>query len=361
MITKALIHTSICFLFSCLLAFVIIGCGGSDPVVSDQNQNTSNDDGDTTQSKDNNPASSNTNTKQANVDPKKGKMIGDIPYDVWFDDPITIAGDGGKVAVATTTPGTPSTPEMKPDTKTEPKPETPATASGKINWKDIIPAEVLNDEVKGIRNRFSGKLRNVGTYNRSYLEFAPFCISLAVLAEIASDHPGDLRWKKNAKVVRDLSALMIENKLRTGAKSFKQVQIPFEQITETLDGSPPSGIKKPSDEDSFADVADMGGVMKRMEMLAKFLKDNSGNEDVFTKYKDDLRHRAYVLAALTKALNTEGYGYSDDEVFMKFSDNLVKACLDMAVAAETGDFQAFEKAQPAINQNCSECHSGYRT
>ncbi len=359
MITKAIFHTIICFILSCSLAFVIIGCGGGAPKAPEGKQVAANNVEKITQAPDKTSQSS----KQAKVDPKKGKMLGDIPYDVWFDDPIGVSGDNKQVAVTTTaTPGpSKTTPGMKPEPTPEPKPKPDSTANATIDWKKVIPAEVLNDEVKSIRNRFSGKLRNVGTYNRSYLEFAPFCITLSVLAEVASEHPGDLRWKKNAKIVRDLSALMIAEKLRTGAKSFKQVQIPFEQLTATLDGSPPSEVKKPSDEDSFADVADMGGVMKRMEMLAKFLKDNSGSEDVFTKYKDDLRHRAYILAAMTKALNTEGYGYSDDEVFLKFSNTMVEACIKMAEAAEAEDYKTFDKTLPIINQNCTECHSEYRT
>ncbi|VAX36678.1 hypothetical protein MNBD_PLANCTO02-112 [hydrothermal vent metagenome] len=355
MMTKIIYHTTLCMILSCLLMLSVIGCGGKKTKPTDKGQ--------TTDHKNKTKKQSNISGSSSNIfeNSEKGKMLGDIPYDVWFKDPIAIAGNGTPVAIVKTTPQTNQTPsETIPKITPKPKTTSPQPSGGKVDWKKVIPAEVLNDEVKSIRNRFTGKLKTVGTYNRSYLEFKPFCVSMAVLSEIASEHSGSLRWKKNAKLVRNLSAQMISEKLRSGAKSYKQIRIPFEQICDTLDGSPPSGLKKPSDEDSFSDVADMGDVMKRMEMLIKFLKDNAGNENTFKKYQDDLKHRAYILAALTKAMNSEGYGNSDDEVYTKYTNNMVKACVAMAVAAESDDFAAFEKAMPQVNQSCIDCHTAYR-
>ncbi len=334
----------------------VIGCGGGKSKSANMNKEQTTAD---SKNKTNKESKTSGSSSHVSIDSEKGKMLGDIPYDVWFKDPLAIAGDNNQVAIVKKNPQTNKTLPPKTIPKVTPK-TSPQPAGGQVDWKKVIPAEVLNDEVKSIRNRFTGKLKTVGTYNRSYLEFKPFCVSMAVLSEIASEHPGRLRWKKNAKLVRDLSAQMVSKKLRSGAKSYKQIRIPFEQICDTLDGSPPAGLKKPSKEDSFSDVADMGDVMKRMEMLIKFLKDNAGNENTFKKYQDDLKHRAYILAALTKAMNSEGYGNSDDEVYTKYTNNMVKACVEMAVAAESDDFAAFEKAMPQVNQSCIDCHTDYR-
>ncbi|WP_298860902.1 hypothetical protein [uncultured Gimesia sp.] len=346
----------------CLSVAIFTGCGGSSPAPAPaQNQTT------TTAST--TPATQvvqNTQSQQSEPVEKKDdrKMIDGIPYDVWFDNPLAVAGNNQAVApvslpgnkIAATSNTTPANGKMKPPAGESPTP----AATGGIDWKTIIPMPILESHVKDIRNRLTKNMQSVGTYNTTYLELPTFTSTLAALAGIATEHSADVGWKKNAKFLRDLAASISSETLMRGPKSYKKIQIPFEQMIVILNGSAPAGLPESPEKKPLSEVASMGDLMKRADIAYKWLKSNVGSADALKSEKEKVIEESHLLAAIAKITTTEGYGYVDDEGFLSHANPMSKACLEMVEAAKSDNFEEFDKGLTRIYKACTECHSEYK-
>lgn len=290
------------------------------------------------------------------------KMIDGIPYDVWFDNPLAVAGDQQAItpvalpgnSVAATPANTTPAAEMK-SAGTQ-----PSAAAGGIDWKTIIPMPILDLQVKDIRNRLTKNMQSVGTYNTTYLELPTFASTLAALAGIATEHSEDIGWKKNAKYLRDLAASISSKQLSRGPKSYREVQVPYEQMIVILNGSLPAGIPDSVDKKPLSEVAPMGDLMKRADIASKWLKSNVGNADSLKSEKEKVIEEAHLLAAIAKIITTEGYGYVDDKGFLGHANPMTEASLQMVEAAKADNFPEFDKGLTRVYKACTECHSEFK-
>ena len=290
---------------------------------------------------------------------KGGKTwIGDVPLDVWFDDPLAVASSGGEITqpnprteVAKIPSETPSNPE--------PMPVVPETVGG-IDWKRVIPAELLDAEVTSIRNRFNADLQTVGSYNSSYLNFPPHFASLAVLSHVAQSHPGEIRWKENAGSIKHLAGQMAAEPLSRGPASQRPLKEKFDYVLEILNGSVPATLKAPPADQSISEVAKVPYLMKRLENASKLITVNGGTADSMKSNADALKQEAAVLGALTQVL-LDGYeDYQDDEIFEGFVKNMVDASVNMREHIQNDQFNEFELDVSKMTQACTQCHSMYR-
>lgn len=348
--------------FCVCLAFTLIftGCGGSAPPTPAPQPQT------TTAPPATPPVQVAQNAQAPppqSVEKKDGrKMIDGIPYDVWFDNPLAVAGNNQAVAPVSlpgsTVAATPGTPAPAGKMKSAATPAAPA--AGGIDWKTIIPMPVLESQVKDIRNRLTKNMQSVGTYNTSYLEIPTFTATLAALAGIVTEHQEDIGWKKNAKHLRDLSASITAEPLMRGPKSYRTIQIPYEQMIVILNGSLPAGIPDAVEKKPLSEVASMGDLMKRADIASKWLKSNVGNADALKSEKEKVIEEAHLLAAIAKIITTEGYGYVDDQGFLNHANPMSEACLKMVEAAKSDNFPQFDEGLTRVYKACTECHSEYK-
>lgn len=348
--------------YACLSVLLLFtGCGGSTPPATPPPQPQTA----TTPA----PATATPAAQTAQAQPQKSdekkesrKMIDGIPYDVWFDNPLSVAGNTQAVAPVSL-PGnavtaTPTTPAPASEMKSATTPGAPAT--GGIDWKTIIPMPVLEAHVKEIRNRLTKNMQSVGTYNNSYLEIPTFTSTLAALAGIVTEHPEDVGWKKNAKHLRDLAGGISAQTLKRGAKSFREIQVPYEQMIVIMNGSLPAGIAAADEKKPLSDVASMGDLMKRADIASKWLKSNVGSADALKSEKEKVIEEAHLLAAISKIITTDGYGYVDDQGFLNHANPMADASLQMVAAAKSDNFPEFDKGLTRVYKACTECHSEYK-
>ncbi len=285
------------------------------------------------------------------------KWIGDVPVDVWFDDPLAVASTGGEV-----TPAPPA--ELPMAANTTPEPETmpnpmPAETAGGVDWKRVISGELLDAEVTGIRNRLAGDLQTVGSYNSSYLGLPPHIATLAALSHIAEKHPDDIRWKENARYIKHLAGQMNSETLRRGASSQRPLKEKFNSIVDILSGSVPATLEVPEQE-SIQDVAKVPLIMKRLENASKYITVNGGTAEAMKSNADQLRQEAAVLGALTQVL-LDGYEiYEGDDLFAGHVKNMVDATISLREHIKNEEFDKFELDVSKMNQACNQCHSDYR-
>ncbi len=290
------------------------------------------------------------------------RWIGDVPRDIYFEDPLSVAADrrpvGNTVADGTPMPDPAGTKDNGTDKST--KPEKPTATASAGDWKSVIGIEPLKSEVKAIRNSLTGHLQNVGKFNSGLAAIPSDGATLAVLAGVAAAHPGEVSWKKDAKFVRDLAGTMFTEKLARGRKSFDQVKAPFETIIEILDGGSPAELPDSKDQTTFSDVADFGHLMQRMDRGFKWIQGNARDEESYKEHAAKVRHEAAVMGVLARVIKEEGYGWADDEDFIKHADTMLDACLAVEKAVSSEMFTDYDKAIGKIDQLCTQCHMGRR-
>ncbi|MEZ6126575.1 MAG: hypothetical protein R3C49_25920 [Planctomycetaceae bacterium] len=296
------------------------------------------------------------------------QYLGNVPLDIFFDQPYAVAADSTPVAGGTAigagmaggTPGEAVAAAEAPTTSTTPQAAQPAAAAGGTDWADVIPIQVLDAEVTNIRNFLQPAVQSVGSFNSSMLMIPPKAATVAALAEVAAKHSGDISWKENAAYVRDLAKRMNEGTIQRGKKDQERILLLFENMVDTLAGSRPGSLEEPPAEDSFAESAELRLLMIRMEEAEKRMKNEAGNETSFSSRKDMVIHEAAVLAALCQVATQKGYGFEDDTEFKGHTRTLIDATHEIRNAAESGSFSAYELARTKLSTSCNDCHQTYR-
>ena len=284
------------------------------------------------------------------------KWYDDVPLDVWFSDPLNTYNTPTPANAANTTASTNTTPAAK-----QPEPEEPKTQTAdSTDWKAVIPKEILESEVKKIRNKLNKSLTTVSSYNVSCLELPGDIAMLAALANIAIEHPDPVNWQANAKHIRSLAAQMVEEPLMRGAKSQKKLRSLFEPIADILSGSPPANLPEAEDGVDFGTTVDFGGLMKRAERSSDWLKSNNGTESAFKSNRDEVLQEAIILGTIAKVISHDDYGYADDTDYLGHSMPMLDSCLKMATAVKEESFDNFDSGLSRVLQSCTECHTNYR-
>lgn len=371
-------------LLGCGLLAVQAGCGNSATPPIDRQEN-SEQKSQQTPSADSNGAEDSARQPTQTAEAGKGRRqneiwtdsdgrqyIGQVPMDIYFDDPNAIAlnatpvngGEVTQVADNSTGAGMSSGPgpgvEVTPENNTQNTGSDTGTdtAAADGGWESMLSEKVLTDEITEVRNFLNGTVQSVGSYNSSLAMIEPKVASLAVLSNIARDHSAELTWKEDAPYIRDLAKQMIEEPLQRGKKDQARLQKLFENMQDTFNRSRPADLAEPAD-DGFPDVAAMSSVMKRIEDAKDRLLQEAGTESAFGSKKDLIQHEASILATFTHVIALEDYGY-DDEEFQGYAKAVVDAARAIQTAADADDFATYELSLSKISTNCQACHSEFK-
>ena len=362
-----------------IACFAFCGCGGStdNPAPSGKLPQNSAGVAPTGVGMDHEPASKNASVTAAGqvgrdvvrVDENGQKWLGNIPYDVFFDSPSLIAADqtplataaaasSGSQSSADATASTPVSPLTESSAAPQAQPEVASAAA--TGWDSLITVDVLENEIKELRNSLQQSLQSVGNYNSSMLSIPAKVAALGTLAGIAMQHPGDVTWKEDAAYIRDLTRQMNETQLQRGAKDQKRLLRLYENITDIFNRSRPADLPAPPESQTFSDVAELRLVMMRMEEAEKKLRTEVGGESGFASKKVMILHEAGVLGAMTHLATLSDYGYADDPEFVGFGTTIETEVRKILTAAESGDFEGFELSLSNVSGTCQACHSKYK-
>ena len=347
---------------TCLVSLLLIGCNGDKETTPAEPGGTGTAVPATNPTTTGAPivAATPTNKKwEVRTDSAGRKWFGDVPYDVFFDDPLGVANDNEPI-VGLGTPDSAGAPPVgsNKEPKTAMTPDVSATADN--GWNNTISAEALNAEVKTIRNFLNPKLQSVGQYNSNLSMIPAQAATLAALAGIAASHGGDISWKADALYIRDLAGQMVSEPLQTGAKFQRRLLGLYEQISDTLNRSRPADLPEPDAGAAIADSAEMGLLMKRMQLAYDEMKTNAGSEASFQDSLESVQQESAVLSALAKLITEEGYGYEDDDEFKAFAKTVADGGQSMIEASALKNFAEYDKALSATNNACNSCHLDYR-
>ena len=293
--------------------------------------------------------------KRVRVDVDGRKWIGDIPYDVFFDDPLAVVSDSSKVAPA---PG--ATQPVKPaETPSSPTPTTTTTAGGAADWQTFIPMEQLQEETKRIRNHLTGALQSQGTYNGNYQELQADGAMIAAVAGIVSQHSEDVSWKPNSRFVRDFGLELTESSKALGKADYTKSQAAADKIIAVLDGNLPADAGDPAPARPFGETANRWGLMKRIEKANEWLRSEINTESKFKSEIEKVQKEATWIAVLGTVVTDPSYDYADEEDYKAFAKKLIDGANEAAAAAKDQSYPKFTEGINKVQKVCSECHTSY--
>lgn len=302
--------------------------------------------------------------------PKKGesrvttrdgkKYIDDIPYDVWYDDPLAVVENSAAVTpnpndtVAATSDPANSTPEPK----TETKPAGTAAAGG--DWAAYIATDQLLEESKRIRNQLKTLLQTQAAYNADFEVIKMNGAVMAAMSGVVTEAGDGVNWKANAPYIRDYGAELVDAAKGLGKPNFDKTKATYENLQSVFEGSIPPGAAEPAPQRPFAEVASRFYLMKRMKLAFDAMKSNINTEAKLKSDQEPAIHEAMVLSVLSKIILLDGYSSADEGEYQQFGKDMVERCLEAAQAVKDQDFSKFQDAINKIDKSCGECHAQYR-
>jgi hypothetical protein len=326
------------------------------------------------------------------TDSQGRKWLGDVPYDVFFDDPLAVAAEGrasapakdstapaspkGAAVVTATGRGPSSTPGADPAdaggawngaaSKRTKGTATAATGGATqkpgsgAEWSQLIDADTLDAEVKHIRTDLTSGMQSVARYNAHYQEVAVAGATLAALAEMVAEDPRSIRWKDNAAIIRDLSVNVHDAAKALGGQAYQTTKTSSDQLLDVLDGNIPAGLPPSEPRRDFSQVANRGALMKRMERAFQRLKKDGPAQQSLKKDGGQVLEDASVLAVLGRVIAVGRYDSADDPKYQGHATELTRAASEMTAAIKAGEAAGFSDAITRVQKRCDACHADFR-
>jgi hypothetical protein len=303
----------------------------------------------------------------AAVKDPRTNWIGDVPYDVFFDRPLDVYRDSTPVGGAAEAEPTPepmpaetvASNAAAPDVTPMPEPTGSAEVpAGETDWASLAAIEVLNEEIKELRNRLTTNLQTVATYNANTETIVTDGNILASIAAVIERHPGEVNWKEKAAHVRGLAYDMYLSAGNSGRGPFEDTKEPFEQLTTILDGGPAAGE---AEEAALSDVGDRAKIMKRIDESFGWLRSDVNTETRLKEDKDRVIREASVLATLATVIGDPNYENATADDYKMFLRQFIDGCKEMIAAANAENFAQYESARNMVDGSCNPCHQQYRS
>ncbi len=245
-------------------------------------------------------------------------------------------------------------------------PAVPAAGNGGLagsGWSAIISGQTIEDEVKELKKLIDVEVTTPSDYAGKGYKVARRDFSmLAMLFGIAGEFDGEVRWKKESPIARDVFARTAANSKVGTSQVFQEAKLRKGELQDLVGGSSPYQGKDAEAKAVWSTVCGRTPLMQHLERIFEpQLKPLLSDKGQFTANLDKVTHDAEVIGAIGAVLAKDGMEDADADEYKAFCLKLQKASKDIVDAAKIKNFDAASSAGTAIGKACAECHEGYRS
>jgi hypothetical protein len=266
----------------------------------------------------------------------------------------TLVGNRPRASRSRQGPGTSVTPTTE-------KPSENGGDAGKLVWSTIISATTIEDEIKALKLELDKLITTPTAFaGRGYKPARQSFSLLAMLFRIIEQYDGDVRWKSQAPVARDMFARTSAN-LKAGGS----IQVYNEAKQRKLDlGDVVRGsrLEGTAEEDKTWDkIVDRTPLMQLLESRFETnLKQWTNSKSEFNKDLEQVRHEAEMVVAIAEVLMDENMEGAADEEYQQFAQLLKDGGEKVVQGVKAQDVELAEDGVSDISRSCVDCHDSYR-
>ncbi len=309
------------------------------------------------------------NISQAtHIDKKNRIWIENVPYDVWFKNPLEVLGDPTLLNLDQNNLDQNSKKSLAINIKNNTSPKIPNSqnndnVSSEIQdplWKKLITAELIKDEINSIRNRLNGSFRSVAQFNKSLEQIELDCTMLASLGFLVETQNLGVSWQKSAWDVVHLSTNIRESSSSRGRKNFKTGKSFFDRLSTLLEGNQSVQNDSSQQVNDLSEIAERSSIMERMEQISDMLTSEINSEKKFEANQKKLIRESSLLAILAQTILNGSYESSEEEKYKDAGSNMFKEALELSNSAIDNDYSRWTELTNSIRKRCDQCHAEYR-
>lgn len=245
----------------------------------------------------------------------------------------------------------------------------PAAGSGSPakggGWSTLISAATIEDTIKAVKQQVDQEVTTPSDFAGKGHKLARRDYTLlAVLFGITAEYEGDVRWKKDASVARDVFGRSANNFKVGTTQAYQEAKARKEELNELVGGSSPFSGKEADGKAAWGQVAGRAPLMQHIETVWEpRLKPALADKSQFAANSDKIVRDAELFAAIGEVLCKDGMpdaGMPDSE-YNRFCVRLRDAAKSIVEAVKTKNYDQAASAGSAIGKACAECHENYRS
>jgi hypothetical protein len=278
----------------------------------------------------------------------------EVPPGIFFTD----AFEQGLVG----TPNVQRSPAVSSSTGEDvPASESDSPKTDSSNWREVISAETIEDEIKLILARTAGFVQNASDFKaRGYRQARREFSIAAMLFAIVHEYPDAIRWQQDALSARDAFA---QGALRAqvGSDSVlqlaEQLRIALEDLVRGGSFSHQAAVSPAG----WPEICARSPLMQRLEMAdSEQLASPLASSNSFQQERTRAVHEAELVAAIAAVLRQPGMDDAADQAYCDHCEAMQQAARAIVQAVENDDYEAARQAQGKLKKSCTDCHADYR-
>ena len=233
--------------------------------------------------------------------------------------------------------------------------------SGAGLWAAVISPQTIEDEIKRTKLELDQDVTTPTAFNGlGHKKCRKHFSILGMLFAVAHEHSGDVRWKDEAAIARDLFGKAGRGcKVATPA-SYNESKRRLQDLGDMVNGTRLEAPTEPAAEVDWSLICERSQLMKRIEKANSKLKEYTSSDSTFKSNKDDVKHEAEMLGAISVAMLQNGMPDGEDGDYAAFCKTMKDAAKEILSASELGNAEAAGSAIGNISRACDDCHEIYR-
>ena len=228
-------------------------------------------------------------------------------------------------------------------------------------WGPIVSAQTIEDEVKRTKLELDKDVTTPTAFNGlGHKKCRKHFSLLGMLFAITHEYSGDIRWKEQAATARDLFGRAGRNCKAATPASYNESKLRLLDLGDMLNGSRIEAATDPVAEVDWSLICERSQLMKRIEKSLSKLREYTSSDSSFKSNKDEVKHEAEMLAAISVAMQQDGMPDGDDSDYAEFCNAMKDAAREIVDATKLGNVEPASSAVGNISRSCDDCHEIYR-